>query len=58
MTELRWREVLSAVEYGGKRPVVKTLLEYRQYDTSTAQWSEWVVVPTIQQIGSTTTTAK
>ena len=66
MIELRWREILSKVEHNGHRPVVKTVLQYRQkidvtaragmFDaaeqlhTSNYQWSEWKDVPTIQEI--------
>ena len=66
MIELRWKEILSKVEHKGSRPVVKTVLQYRQMvdttvraglftaeeqlRTSNYQWSEWRDVPTIQEI--------
>jgi hypothetical protein len=59
MIELRWREILSKVEYNKSRPVVKTVLQYRQTQAVVnasgavcghTDWSEWVDVPTIQEI--------
>ena len=59
MIELRWREILSKVEYNKTRPVVKTVLQYRQKQPVVdadgsfcghTDWSEWVDVPTIQEI--------
>lgn len=63
MIELRWKEILSKVEHNGHRPVVRTVLQYRQkidktvyagfppqHTTATLEWSEWRDVPTIQEI--------
>ena len=63
MIELRWKEILSKVEHKGSRPVVKTVLQYRQKidstiyagftqvnHTPTMVWSDWQDVPTIQEI--------
>lgn len=66
MIELRWKEILSKVEYNNDRPVVKKVLQYRQMidktvrtglftaeeqlHTSNYQWSDWQDVPTIQEI--------
>ena len=64
MIELRWKEILSKVEHNGHRPVVKTVLQYRQMVDKTAyagfpppsalapamSWSDWKDVPTIQDI--------
>lgn len=30
MIELRWKETLSKIEHNGTRPIVKTVLQYRQ----------------------------
>lgn len=62
MIELRWKEILSKVEHKGYRPVVKTVLQYRQKVdnsfyagsppanyTPTLEWSDWRDVPTIQE---------
>lgn len=51
MIEMRWKEILSQVQHQGQRPVVNTVLEYRQ-QTVSGEWSEWRAVPTVQQIGS------
>lgn len=63
MIELRWKEILSKVEYNGSRPIVKTVLQYRQKVDKTIyagfpppnsnanlEWSDWRDVPTIQEI--------
>lgn len=63
MIELRWKETMSKVEHNGHRPVVKTVLQYRQQVDNTVytkfvpnvypptlEWSEWQTVPTIQEI--------
>lgn len=63
MIELRWKEILSKVEHNGHRPVVKTVLQYRQMEDKNAyagfpssalapamNWSDWQDVPTIQDI--------
>lgn len=63
MIELRWKEVLSKVEHKGTRPVVKTVLQYRQKIDKRVfagfppenympnlEWSDWRDVPTIQEI--------
>jgi hypothetical protein len=48
MIELRWKEILSKVEHKGSRPIVKTVLQYRQ--KVDGQWTDWRDVPTIQEI--------
>lgn len=64
MIELRWKEILSKVEHKGTRPIVKTVLQYRQMVDKTVyagfpspsalgqamSWSDWQDVPTIQEI--------
>lgn len=63
MIELRWLEILSKIEHNGTRPVIKTVLQYRQkvdntiYAGSppanyspTLEWSDWLDVPTVKQI--------
>ena len=63
MIELRWKEILSKVEHNGHRPVLKTVLQYRQKvdktvfagfppanHTPNLEWSDWQDVPTIQEI--------
>lgn len=48
MIELRWKEILSKIEHKGTRPVIKTVLQYRQQVNG--QWTDWCDVPTIQEI--------
>lgn len=59
MIELRWKNILSKVQHNGVRPVVKTVLQYRQLQSATGtleassaqtEWSEWQDVPAIDVI--------
>lgn len=58
MVELRWRNIYSKVIFQGKKTLLKTVLEYRQkqpvVDASGAfcgysEWSEWLLVPTVEE---------
>ena len=48
MIELRWLEILSKIEHNGSRPVIKTVLQYRQ--EINGQLTDWLTVPTVKQI--------
>ena len=50
MIELRWKEILSKIEHQGHRPIVKTVLQYRYKRLIDSQWTDWMDVPTVQEI--------
>lgn len=49
MVELRWKNIYSKIVFKDKKTLLKTVLEYRQYDTYINKWSEWKEVPTVDE---------
>jgi hypothetical protein len=47
MVELRWRNIYSKVVFQGKKTLLKTVLEYRQF--ADGIWTKWNLVPTVEE---------